>query len=114
MVEQTVDYYARIDDENTNSGFTILKKKPNISAYQKAVQGIVTLENTKKLLDAFEADYKGYKNCRGLIGATASVAWSSKKNKTYELITYRKEEKWGKKRLVDNDSTKKMDKNCQV
>lgn len=112
LVEQTVDYYARIDDENTNSGFAILKKKPNISAYQKAVQGIVTIENTKKLLDAFEADYKGYKNCRGLIGATASVAWSSKKDKTYELITYRKKEKWGKKRLVDNDSTKKMDKNC--
>ena len=114
IVEQTVDYYARIDDENTNSGFAILAKKPNFSAYKNAVQEIVTLENTKKILDSFKAYYKGYKNCRGLIGATASVAWSSKKDKTYELITYRKEEKWGKKRLVDNNSTKKMDKYCHT
>ncbi len=112
IVEQTVDYYSRIEDENTNSGFALLTKKPNSSIYEKAVMGIVQLENTKKLLESVEADYKGYKNCRGLIGATASVAWSPKKDKTYELIAYRKEEKWGKKRFVDSDSTKKMDKQC--
>ena len=112
IVEQTVDYYARIEDENTNSGFALLTKKPNINTYEKAIRGIVTLDYTKKLLKSFKAYYKGYKNCRGLIGATASVAWSPNKEKTYELITYRKEEKWGRKRFVDNESTKKMDKHC--
>jgi len=35
-----------------------------------------------------------------------------KANKTYELIAYRKEEKWGTKRDVDDKSVKKMDKIC--
>ncbi len=107
-----VDYYARIDDEETNPGFVLLTKKPYYSSYEKAVREIVTLENTKKILGSYNAYYRGYKNCRGLIGATASIAWSSENDNTYELIAYRKEQKWGSKRFVDNDSTKKMDKQC--
>ena len=61
-------------------------------------------------MEKYNAYYRGYKNSRGLIGATASVAWSSENDSTYELIAYRKEEKWGSKRQVDDDSTKRMDK----
>jgi len=107
-----VDYHSRIDDEKTNPGFALLTNKPHYNIYKRTVRGIVTIKNTKKLLESHNAYYRGYKNCRGLIGATASIAWSSKKDKTYELIAYRKEEKWGSKRLVDNDSTIKMDKLC--
>ena len=110
IIEQTIENYARIDDEKTNPGFTLLTKKPNYKTYEKAVKGIVTLENTINLLKSYKAYYRGYKNCRGLIGATASVAWSSNKDKTYELIAYREKEKWGSKRFVDKSSTKKMDK----
>ena len=56
------------------------------------------------------AYFKGYKNKRGLIGATASVSWDSSKDRTFELIAYRKKDNWGKKRFVDNESTKNMDK----
>lgn len=56
--------------------------------------------------------YKGYKNSRGLIGATASVAWSSDNDRTYELIAYREKNKWGSKRFVDDNSSKEMDHAC--
>jgi tRNA(Ile2)-agmatinylcytidine synthase len=107
-----MDSHARIDDKKTNPGFAIISKKPSFNEYEKAVKQIVKLEETKKILDKNKAYYKGYKNCRGLIGATASIAWSSKNNNTYELISYRKKEKWGSKRYVDDESTKMMDKNC--
>jgi len=72
------------------------------------VKGIVSLKEVEQLLDSLGAEYKGYKNKRGLIGATASIAWSPKNDKTYELITYREENKWGTKRQVDHKSVKKI------
>ena len=63
-------------------------------------------------MTSYKACYKGYKNSRGLIGATASVAWLNEYDRTYELITYRKKEKWGKKRFIDDVSTIEMDRNC--
>ena len=110
IVEEAMKKYARMDDEQTNPGFVILEEPPSFETYEKAVKEIVSIEETKQLLDSLGADYKGYKNSRGLIGATASVAWSPKHDKTYELITYREENKWGTKRTVDDESVKKMDK----
>jgi len=110
IVEQSVDKYARLDDENTNSGFVILKEQTPFWIYEKTVKEITKLNEIVKILKESKAHYKGYKNSRGLIGATASVAWLSKNDKTYELIAYRKKEKWGKKRSVDSGSTIEMDK----
>jgi len=112
LVEQTINDHAKLEDENTNSGFVLIGKQPSFKTYEKAVKEIVALKETEKLLNSSKADFKGYKNRRGLIGATASIAWSPKKDKTYELIAYRQKEKWGKGRFVDNNSTKKMDKTC--
>jgi len=112
LIEQTIDEYAKLEDENTNSGFVLIDKQPSFETYEKAVKEIVSLKETEKILDLSKADYKGYKNKRGLIGATASVAWSPKDNRTYELIVYRDKEKWGTTRAVNNDSTMKMDEIC--
>ena len=109
-VEKSVGEYARLEDKNTNSGFVILKERPSFEIYEKTVKDITCLKEIFGILNESKAFYKGYKNKRGLIGATASIAWFPKKDKTYELITYRKKIKWGKKRSVDSSSTKKMDK----
>ena len=84
IIEEFIDKYARFDDKKTNPGFVILKGQPSFDIYEKSVKGIVTLEETEQLLDSLGAVYKGYKNKRGLIGATASIAWSPKHDKTYE------------------------------
>ncbi|KYK24941.1 DNA-binding protein [Thermoplasmatales archaeon SG8-52-4] len=107
-IEELFNRYAKLDDRHTNPGFVILDKQPSFDIYEKAVKGIVTIKETEKLLESLGAIYKGYKNKRGLIGATASIAWSTKNDKTYELIAYRYEYKWGTKRKVDTESVKKM------
>lgn len=58
-----------------------------------------------------DAVFKGYKNGRGLIGATSSIAWKPSADRSYELITYRDSDKWGSIRSVDENSVKDMDKN---
>lgn len=109
IIEKVIDKYARFEDRLTNPGFVILQEPPSFNIYEKSVKGIVSLKEIEQLLDSLGAEYKGYKNRRGLIGATASIAWFPKHDKTYELITYREENKWGTKRQVDHKSVKKMD-----
>ena len=112
IIEETIGEYARLEDENTNSGFVLLDRQTSFEVYEKTVREIVTLKETEELLGKYQGFYKGYKNSRGLIGATASVAWSSKDDLTFELIAYREKDKWGSKRFVDDNSTKMMDENC--
>lgn len=103
-----------LDDKNTNSGFVITTKKPPFSIYAKTVREIVYLDDTEKLLKKLNAVFKGYKNRRGLIGATASIAWNAEHDKTYEIIVYREKNKWGTTRFVDERSTIQMDKKIKT
>jgi len=114
IVRETIEKDARIDDENTNPGFVILDKKPDVDFYKKTVREIVSIDETKSLLKSLYADFKGYKNCRGIIGATAAISWSPLEDRTYELISYRQSKKWGTKREVDYKSVIKMDKCCKT
>jgi len=110
IIREVVETYAMAEDENTNPGVVISNKKPSFDCYKKTVRKIVSLDDVRQTLESLRADYIGYKNCRGLIGATAAIAWKPIRDKTYELITYRKKKRWGTKRFVDDESVKKMDK----
>lgn len=103
-----IEKYARFADDNTNPGFVLLRNKPKSKLYWNAVRGIVKLKYVKGMLEKSNALYKGYKNERGLIGATAAIAWRPK-DKTYEIMTYRDKKKWGRKRYVDTKSVIGMD-----
>jgi tRNA(Ile2)-agmatinylcytidine synthase len=80
--------------------------------YKKAVTQVVLLDEIIAILHELNADYKGYKNMRGIIGATSSISWESS-DKTFEIIAYREQKKWGTNRLVDEDSVKLMDKSTK-
>ena len=112
LLESIVNKYARFEDTNTNPGFVILQDQPSFDIYEQTVKEIVKIKDIERLLKSLDAVYRGYKNCRGIIGATAAIAWSPLKDKTYELIAYREKKKWGTKRTVDADSVKKVDKTC--
>ncbi|RLF42584.1 MAG: DNA-binding protein, partial [Thermoplasmata archaeon] len=75
VIEDEIKTSAFLSDENTNSGYVIAKKRPNRDVYERCVKEVVSLDDIKDLLDKLEAEYKGYKNCRGLIGATAAISW---------------------------------------
>jgi tRNA(Ile2)-agmatinylcytidine synthase len=111
IVKETVETYARVDDANTNPGYVILSKQPEIGLYQKAVTQIVSLDEVHTLLKNRGAIFEGYKNGRGVIGATAAVAWQPLQ-RTFELISYRKQDRWGTKRQVDPVSVQQMDVTC--
>lgn len=114
IVKETVEEHAKVEDENTNPGFSVLKRQPDFEVYKKAVTQVVLLDEITSLLDKLDADFEGYKNGRGLIGATSAVAWSSDLDKTYELISYRQKKRWNTKRDVDAESVKTMDKSCRT
>lgn len=114
IVKETVEEHAKVEDENTNPGFSVLKRQPDFEVYKKAVTQVVLLDEITSLLNKLDADFEGYKNGRGLIGATSAVAWSSDLDKTYELISYRQKKRWNTKRDVDAESVKTMDKSCRT
>ena len=111
IVKKIVEEQSRLEDENTNPGFVLLTKKPEVSVYKNAVTKIVSLDDIQPLLRSYGASFEGYKNCRGLIGATAAVAWEPL-DRTFEFIAYRPMNRWGTKRKVDAASVQYMNKDC--
>jgi len=108
IVRDALETYARFDDENTNPGYVLFSKRPDNEFYWKAVTRVVTLEEAMKILEMHHAFFQGYKNSRGLIGATAAVCWEPQE-RTFELIAYRPQQRWGLKRQVDPKSVQQMD-----
>jgi len=112
LVKKIVEEQARVDDENTNPGFVLLPSQPSRLLYEKAVTQLVTLEETKHLLTSMGVVFEGYKNQRGLIGATAATAWTAAHDYTFELIAYREQARWGTPRDVESASVQHMDTTC--
>ncbi|MBR5815571.1 MAG: DUF1743 domain-containing protein, partial [Methanocorpusculaceae archaeon] len=98
-----IDKYAMFDCQNTNPGFVVCETKPSSDFYYSALRTFCTVDEAKSVLDSIGAVYKGYKNCRGLIGALAAVS-AELPDKTYEYLAYRKPEAFGTQRVFDADS----------
>lgn len=108
-VKNIVEGNARFEDKNTNPAFVITGKKPLQSLYWQAVREVVELRDVQVILKSIDATFRGYKNKRGLIGASAAISWRPR-DRTYEITAYREKKKWGTKRRVGRDSVIKMDK----
>jgi tRNA(Ile2)-agmatinylcytidine synthase len=100
---ETVEDLADFSCDNTNPGVVVAHKRLDPSFYERAVTGFCEIRDAVTLLDTAGARYKGYKNRRGLIGATAAVA-SVLTDRTSEILVYREEGRWGTPREVDRDS----------
>ncbi len=99
VVEELADFSC----ENTNPGVVVVDEHPDAAFYTRAVTDFCQIEEAIELLEAVGARYRGYKNKRGLIGATAAVACDLK-DRTSEILVYRKPEQWGTPRAVDRES----------
>jgi tRNA(Ile2)-agmatinylcytidine synthase len=96
VVEELADFSC----ENTNPGVVVVDTRPDPAFYTKAVTDFCQIDEAIELLEAAGAQYRGYKNKRGLIGATAAVA-SVLADSTSEILVYRQPEQWGTPREVD-------------
>jgi len=99
IVEELADFAC----ENTNPGVVVTERKPDPAFYHNAVTGFCTVEEATRILNTAGARYRGWKNRRGLIGATAAVA-SELADRTSEILVYREPERFGTPREVDRAS----------
>jgi len=100
---QTVEELADFACENTNPGVVVTENPPDPAIYWKAVRDFCEIDEAVEILDSAGAQYRGYKNRRGLIGATAAVA-SELSDATYEILIYRYPEQWGTLRNVNREN----------
>jgi len=106
-VDSIISSLAEMEDSKTHPGVVFFKKKPPYYIYKKGVTEILSIKEVKKIIAKMDASFLSYKKGRGLIGATAAVAWRPK-DKTYEILTYRN----GGERWVDEESVKEVDIKC--
>jgi len=99
IVEELADFSC----EKTNPGVVVVDRRPDPAFYRKAVTDFCEIDDAVRVLDAAGAWYRGWKNRRGLIGATAAVS-SVFADTTYEILAYRDPARWGTPREVDKES----------
>lgn len=113
-----IERLAELDEANTNPGIVVTGSQKTIPSdmYWQTVRDVVKLEDVTKILDDRGAVYKGFKNRRGLIGATAAISWAmnvattSQADRTFELLAYRERSRWGTARQIEDASVIEMDK----
>ncbi|WP_456373210.1 TiaS agmantine-binding domain-containing protein [Methanocaldococcus sp.] len=110
-----VEKYTDFECENTNPGIVFLdenKYKENREKlkeyYKEVLYNIVSIDYAEKFILRIGGDYIKYKLGRGIVGALGAI--SATPPFTYELLAYRKKEMWGKKRVINENSVIKMDK----
>jgi tRNA(Ile2)-agmatinylcytidine synthase len=125
VVKARVSELSELREEETNPGVVFIddsalkengaeKKKILKDFYEHAVREVLTVEDAYELLSHLRFDYFGLKNKRGLIGALAAAAFfvlqkSSCYDFTYELMVYRRKERWGTPRDIEEASVKRAD-----
>ncbi len=110
---EKVENLAELHIDETTPGLVFYKSNKipeNLKNYsERVVQEVVTLGEAENLAEEIGADYKKFREGRGLIGALAAVGHTLDKDYTYELIAYREKKNWGTPRRIDKDSVFEMD-----
>ena len=103
-----LEEWAEFDDVLTNPAVAVLDHKPPPSSYWKAVRDIVPIIEARRVARK-SGESKTYKNGRGIVGCVAAAAWRPL-DRTYEILTYRHQSRWGTDRIIDPESVKRMDR----
>jgi len=101
----TLYEFSDLSGKNTNPGLVIAE---DVSSdiekfYERATKDILSIDDALKILEIKNIWYRGLKNGRGLIGALAAIG-ADLDDFTYELVVYRRRNRWGKPRQIDSQS----------
>ena len=113
IVLVNVQELSELQDERTNPGVVFYHEDITSELREfalEAIRNIVSIEDAENLLNKVGADFYKFKNGRGIIGALAAISCPLD-DKTYELLTYRIPENYGKSRGINHQSVLEMDKN---
>lgn len=106
---RVLESVAEFECDKTNPGLVVSGTRPTASLYWRAVREVVPMRDVEAALRGAGAIWKRYKNGRGIIGASAAMAWRPR-DRTWEVISYRSPEMFGTDRAVDPRSVIRMDK----
>jgi len=134
LVKSRVSELSELQEEETNPGVVFIgdtalramsrgwsdKRNEHISKlknfYETAVRDVLRIEHAYTLLSELHFDYFGLKKKRGLIGALAAASFLLVQKRepayydyTYELIAYRRKERWGTSRFIEEASVRDAD-----
>ncbi len=112
-VIDTIEQMSDLDSEGTDPGIVFLEKiavQDELSLFsKKTITEIVNMKEALRLLKRFRATAIGFKDGRGIIGATAAIGETLRNDHTYEILAYRIPSNCGKERMVDEGSIFAMD-----
>ena len=112
IILQMVEGLSVMDDPRTNPGLIFYEGKitPELKNYAlKTIRTIVKQEEAENLAEKLGVEIFKFKKGRGVIGALAAVGCPLD-DATYELLAYRDPKNYGKKRKVDPESVREMDR----
>lgn len=113
IILEEIERGAHLSFKNTNPGVVFYEGEtipPILEKFsKKAMQNIVIINEALKMAETVGAGICTFKNARGVIGALAAIGTLLKNDHTYELITYRTPENYGKRRNLDINSIRNMD-----
>jgi tRNA(Ile2)-agmatinylcytidine synthase len=112
LILEMVEELAELQDPQTNPGLVFYQGEitPELREFALlTVRSIVEQEEAEKLAERIGAQIFKFKQGRGIIGAMAAIGCPLE-DKTYELLAYREPQNYGKKRKVDLESVREMDR----
>lgn len=112
IILKNIEDLSQMSHENTNPGVVfyegeITEAMKNYA--KKAIYSIISIKEAEDFAGKIGAEIHKFKKGRGIIGSLAAIACPLE-DFTYELLTYRVKENYGKKRSIDKSSVVEMDK----
>jgi tRNA(Ile2)-agmatinylcytidine synthase len=105
--EELLRKWSRVE-ENASPGLVASLRKPRQGLYWSAVRGIVEKRNVLDELNRIGGRTIELAGGRGVIGASAAMAWRPR-DRTFEVLTYREENRWGSERAVSAEAVEALD-----
>lgn len=96
---------SRRGEPRTDPALVAVRHRLPARLYYRAVREIVPIEETREYLESVGAVVHAEGDGRGLVGASAAIAWPGRRV-TWELIAYRPVEREGARRRVDVGSVR--------
>ena len=105
---RTVETWSELNSAGTDPGLVVLRRKPSVGLYWRAVRGIVSRQEALRYVRGLGV-IRGWNSGRGIIGASAACAWRPR-DRTWEVIAYRERSSWGTPRDLSAESVRRMDR----
>ena len=110
LVKKFVKQYSDVKN-GANPGLVFCQDENIPNEFSKlssdAMWKLIHRNEAKKILSKHNLDFFYLGNGQGLVGATSVIGYNFQ-DETYELLSYRKSSKFGKKRILDKSKVKKM------